>query len=482
VSSSLNPSDAIVFARHRLLPYCISQWDGYEPAHHHRLIASKLEAVERGEIKRLMIFMPPRHGKSQLTSEFFPAWYLGRNPDKYIITSTYSQELAEDFGRKVRNQLQDDVFKATFPDCILSDDSQSAKRFGTTKRGTYFAVGVGSSITGRGAHLLLIDDPIKNREEADSDTVRRKLKDWYTSTAYTRLMPGGAIIVIQTRWHDDDLAGWLLAEHSHEDWDVIDLPAVDEHNNPLWPEKYPLIELNKIKRTIGDRDWTALYQQKPVTEGGNILKPAWFRRWPDDIKMPLCDHVFFSWDTAYTTEDHKSNSYSAYTKWGIFWNEADQRHAILLLGRWADRIDYPDLRAKAIEVTKKDNPHCHLIEKKASGQSLVQDLNRARIRVRTYMPDRDKISRAYAVQAMLQSGQVFVPNKPWVDDLLTQLAKFPSGAPPSSDLTDTVTQALLYLRNGLWVEHPDDKDQVVEHPMTEEQEDDLQPQRRSYYG
>lgn len=272
------------FARNNLLSYAIGQWEGYKPASHHQLIAEKLEAVERGDIKRLMIFMPPRHGKSQLASEFFPAWYMGRNPDKYIITATYSQELAEDFGRKVRNQLQDSIHQVTFPDCHIASDSTSSKRFGTVEKGTYFAVGAGASITGRGAHLLLIDDPIKGREEADSETMRRKLKDWYQSVAYTRLMPEGAIVVIQTRWHEDDLAGWLLKEHEHERWDVIDLSAINKEGDALWPEQYPLSALEKIKETIGERDWSALYQQRPVVDGGNILKKKWWRVWPEDKK------------------------------------------------------------------------------------------------------------------------------------------------------------------------------------------------------
>lgn len=481
--SAIKAAAPLAMARECLLSYAIAQWAGYTPAAHHRLIAKKLQAVERGDIKRLMLFLPPRHGKSQLASEFFPAWYLGRNPDKYIITATYSQELAEDFGRKVRNQLQDGLFQAIFPQCRLSADSQSSKRFSTEQRGTYYAVGVGSSITGRGAHLLVVDDPIKNREEADSDTIRRKIKDWYTSTAYTRLMPNGAVVVIQTRWHDDDLAGWLLAEHAHEKWDIVELPAIDEHGEALWPEHYPIYELEKIQRTIGERDWSALYQQKPVSDGGNILKAKWWRRWTED-KLPVCDHIFYSWDTAYSTTDYESNSYSVYTKWGVFWHEQEQRHCIILLGRWCGRVDYPDLRAKAVEVTQKDNPDSHLIEKKASGQSLIQDLRRANVNVRTYQPDRDKISRAYAVQAMLQSGQVYAPLRQWADDVIEHIAKFPSGAPPSSDLTDTFTQALLYLRNGWWVTHPDDDEPLPDNgePLIDDEDDETDYTPQAIYA
>jgi hypothetical protein len=214
------------YAFSRLISYAAYQWPGYRDAAHHRLIARHLEAVERGDITRLMITMPPRHGKSMLASEFFPAWYLGRNPDHYVVTATYAQELADDFGRKVKNQIEDPLYQAIFPGVGLADDSKSAKRFhidgaiggyehAISQRGAFYAVGVGGPLTGRGAHLLLIDDPVKNREDAESEVIRRKVKDWYTSTAYTRLMPGGRIVVIQTRWHEDDLTGWLQLEHEH---------------------------------------------------------------------------------------------------------------------------------------------------------------------------------------------------------------------------------------------------------------------------
>lgn len=210
----------------RLVSYCAYQWPGYRLGHHHILIARHLEAVERGDITRLMITMPPRHGKSMLASEFFPAWYLGRNPDHYIATATYAQDLADDFGRKVKNQIEDPTFQAIFPGVALADDSRSAKRFtvnnqeggyehGLKQQGAYYAVGVGGPLTGRGAHLLLIDDPVKNREDAESEIIRKKTKDWYTSTAYTRLMPGGRIVIIQTRWHEETWpAGYRLSMHT----------------------------------------------------------------------------------------------------------------------------------------------------------------------------------------------------------------------------------------------------------------------------
>lgn len=275
------------FAYSRLVAYAAYQWPAYADAPHHRLIARKLESVERGEIQRLMIFMPPRHGKSMLASEFFPAWYIGRNPDHYVVISTYAQDLADDFGRKVRNQIEDPSFARIFPGVRLADDSKSAKRFhiedweggyehSLRQRGAFYSVGVGGPLTGRGAHLLLIDDPVKNREDADSEIIRKKTKDWYTSTAYTRLMPGGRIIVIQTRWHEDDLAGWLLSDHEHEGWDVLCLPAIDKAGAALWPEQYDVNALARIKRALPPRDWSALYQQEPTPETGDYFKSEWF--------------------------------------------------------------------------------------------------------------------------------------------------------------------------------------------------------------
>ena len=274
------------YAFSRLIAYAAYQWPGYRDAAHHRLIARHLEAVERGDIKRLMITMPPRHGKSMLASEFFPAWYLGRNPDHYVVTATYAQELADDFGRKVKNQIEDVGYQAIFPGVGLSDDSKSAKRFhiegslggyehSTSQRGAFYAVGVGGPLTGRGAHLLLIDDPVKNREDAESEVIRKKTKDWYTSTAYTRLMPGGRIVIIQTRWHEDDLAGWLQNEHDHEGWVTLNLPAIDDAGEALWPEQYPIEALEQIRRALPPRDWSALYQQAPSPETGDYFKRDW---------------------------------------------------------------------------------------------------------------------------------------------------------------------------------------------------------------
>lgn len=224
------PIQLLACAREDLACYSVAQWPQFERAPHHELMNSKLEGVERGEINRLMIFLPPRHGKSFLTSSIFPARFLGRHPHHDVIFATYGQELSDDFGRRVRNFVAAPVHQAIFPDCKLCEDSTAAHRFNATANGAYFAVGRGGPITGRGADLLLIDDPIKDRKEANSETVRKSLHEWYASVAYTRLMPSGAIIIIQTRWHEDDLAGWLLGEHANENWDAVSLPGIAERD------------------------------------------------------------------------------------------------------------------------------------------------------------------------------------------------------------------------------------------------------------
>ena len=251
----------------------------YETAPHHRLIAHKLQQVESGEISRLAIFVPPRHGKSELASRRFPAWYLGRHPERQLITASYNADLASDFGRDVRNIVGSADFGHVFG-ITLAPDSQAANRWHTDKGGAYVAAGVGTAITGRGTHILLIDDPVKDRADADSELVRKATWDWYRSTAYTRLMPGGAVILIQTRWHEDDLAGRLL---DSGEWEVLSLPALAEGDDPLnrqvgealWPQWYDREELEHTRSVVGDREWSALFQQKPQADEGAYFKREW---------------------------------------------------------------------------------------------------------------------------------------------------------------------------------------------------------------
>ena len=281
----------------------------YKRANHHALIAEKLEAVERGEIDRLMIFMPPRHGKSELASKRFPAWCLGRQPRRQIIAASYNSDLANDFGRNVRNIVAEPEFGQVFPKVSLAPDSQAANRMNTNHGGAYVAAGVGTAVTGRGADIALIDDPFKDREEADSERRRDIVWDWYRSTLFTRLMPGGAIVLIQTRWHEDDLAGRLL-ESEGDQWEVLDLPAISEAGEALWPEWYPIEALERIKATVGPREWSALYQQKPQPDEGTFFKREWFPAW--DNLPPLQ----FYGTSDYAVTDG-GGDYTVHRIWGV---------------------------------------------------------------------------------------------------------------------------------------------------------------------
>lgn len=423
------------YAFSRLISYAAYQWPGYRDAPHHRLIARHLEQVERGQITRLMITMPPRHGKSMLASEFFPAWYLGRNPDHYVVTATYAQELADDFGRKVKNQIEDDGFKAIFPGVGLADDSKSAKRFhiegelggiehATSQRGAFYAVGVGGPLTGRGAHLLLIDDPVKNREDAESELIRKKTKDWYTSTAYTRLMPGGRVVVIQTRWHEDDLSGWLQTEHGHEGWVVLDLPAISDDGKALWPEQYDIEALERIKRALPPRDWSALYQQRPTPEEGDYFKADWFRTGA----LPPIDQmrIYGASDYAVTAD---GGDYTVHVVVGI-----DPDGRMWLLDLWRKQAASDEWVEAWCDLVIKWKPMGWAEEtgqiKAGVGPFLLKRASeRKAYCYREQFPTRgDKAVRAQSIRGrMAMEGLWMRPDAPFRADLISECLRFPAG-------------------------------------------------------
>jgi predicted phage terminase large subunit-like protein len=424
------------YAFSRLISYAAYQWPGYRDAAHHRLIARHLEAVERGDITRLMITMPPRHGKSMLASEFFPAWYLGRNPDHYVVTATYAQELADDFGRKVKNQIEDPLYQAIFPGVGLADDSKSAKRFhidgaiggyehAISQRGAFYAVGVGGPLTGRGAHLLLIDDPVKNREDAESEVIRRKVKDWYTSTAYTRLMPGGRIVVIQTRWHEDDLTGWLQLEHEHEGWTVLNLPAIDDDGEALWPEQYDIETLEKIRRAIGPRDWSALYQQRPSPDTGDYFKRDWIKTF--NVTPPRSTlNIYGASDYAVTSD---GGDWTVHVIVGV---DPDDR--LYLLDMWRGKTS-SDLWVDAFcDLVAKWRPIGWAEETGQIRSGVGPFLKRRMIERKAYVaremfPTRgDKAIRAQSIRGRIAMNGLYVPtDAPWVPDLISEMMSFPVG-------------------------------------------------------
>jgi len=458
---------------------------GYEPARHHRLVIEYLEAVARRDIPRLMVFLPPGSAKSTYVSMIFPAWYLGKNPTHNVIGASHSTELAERFGRRVRGLYSTLEHQRVFQHTV-SKESAAAGRWSTTAGGEYFAAGVGTGIAGFRADLGLIDDPFRTREDADSATIRDKVWDWYKADFYPRLKPGAVQILIMTRWHPDDLAGRLLQDESDggQKWHVLSVPMECTNTDDpldrkigerLWPEWFTDEMVEQAKRD--PRNWSALYQQSPIVDGGNILRRAWWREWTGKYP-PECSYILHSWDTAFSEKDSKTNSYSARTSWGVF-RDHDDKAALILLSAWRGRVDYPTLRAEALRAYKEDQPDCVLIEKKASGQSLIQDLRRSGVPVAEYQPDRDKVARAYAVQAMLESGQIYYPDRRWAEDVLSECEQFPNGV--TADYVDTCTQAWLRVRNaGLLIP-------LASQPAVEPDIDALFPRRshsesRSFYG
>lgn len=400
-------TDLNALARESLLVYCMRQYPKYDPAPHIRRLTAVLEAVERGEKKRVMVFMPPRHSKSMTTSEFFPAWYLGRNPDKYIITATYVSDLAEDFGRKVRNQILDPEYRKIFPGCQLAKDSQSAGKFNTASGGSYFAVGVGSAITGRGAHCLLVDDPLKGREEAESETTRQKIKDWYQSTAYTRLMPGGAVIILMTRWHQDDLAGWLLREHADENWEVISLPACDEDmTTALWPAAYPIERLREIRRAIGPREWSALYMQTPMPDGGGYFKREWLRHYKN-VDNGRGMNRYITVDPA--GSKGKKSDFTAIIVWGL---GADGNYYVLDMVR--DRLSLTERTARVMELHRKWKPKRVGYEKYSMQGDIehlkdLQEKDNYRFDVVALGGNMKKELRVERLVPLFEQGRVYLP-------------------------------------------------------------------------
>lgn len=380
------------------------------------MIASRLEAVERGEIDRLMIFMPPRHGKSELASKRFPAWCLGRDPKRQIIAASYNSDLANDFGRNVRNIVASPEFTQVFQGVTLAADSQAANRMNTNHGGAYVAAGVGTAVTGRGADIALIDDPFKDREEADSERRRDLVWDWYRSTLYTRLMPGGAVVLIQTRWHEDDLAGRLL-EHDAGQWTVLELPALDDERGALWPEWYPESTLLRIKDTIGQREWSALYQQRPQPDEGTFFQRQWFKEWETLPELRL-----------YGTSDYAvtdgGGDYTVHRVWGI-----DASGAIYRVDGWRGQTTSDVWIEEKLNLIAKHKPLAWFGEagviQKAVEPMLTRRMRERKVFCRLeWLPSiADKPTRARSFQAMAASGRVYFER----DADLSEFLVFPAG-------------------------------------------------------
>tara|TARA_Y100000593_G_scaffold2760_2_gene5564 strand:+ start:202 stop:1653 length:1452 start_codon:yes stop_codon:yes gene_type:complete len=438
------------------LDFVKTMWPEFITGRHHQIIAEKLERVAAGELKRLIVNMPPRHTKSEFASFLFPAWMIGKNPAMKIIQATHTTELAVGFGRKVKNLLDRDDYREIFSETRLAVDSKASGRWDTERGGMYYAVGVGSNLAGRGGDLIVIDDP-HSEQTAMSTNGFDDAWDWYTGGPRQRLQPNGAIVLVMTRWSDKDLTGQLIRSQARDrdadQWEVVELPAIMPSGKSCWPEYWPLGDLEAVKASIPVSKWNAQYQQNPTGDETSILKREWWNLW-EKKQVPNLEYVIQSYDTAFTKRE--TADYSAITTWGVFFpNESGTPNLILLdskKGRW----DFPELKQVAFDLYKFWDPETVIIEAKATGVPLTHELRNMGIPVVNFTPSRgnDKVSRVHSVAPLFESGMIWAPDETWAEELIEECAAFPNGE--YDDLVDSTTQALMRYRQGNFVQLPSD--------------------------
>jgi len=451
-------------AREGFMPFIKKVWPAFIEGRHHKIMAESFERVVNGDLKRLIINMPPRHTKSEFASYLLPAWFLGQYPEKKIIQTAHTAELSVGFGRKVRNLVDSEDYKEIFPELGLRADSKAAGRWSTSKGGEYFAIGVGGAVTGKGADLLIIDDPHSEQEGQSADpAVFDKVYDWYTSGPRQRLQPGGAIIIVMTRWHKRDLTGKIIKtsvqREGMDEWELIEFPAIMPSGNALWPEFWSLKELEALRSELPAPKWQAQYQQDPSSEESALVKREWWKKWEDEIPPP-CEFIIQSWDTAFLKTQRAD--YSACTTWGVFYHPDEQgvtQPNIILLDAFKDRLEFPELKKCAFEFYNEFEPDACIVEAKAAGTPLIFELRAMGIPVSEYTPSRgnDKISRVNAVSDLFASGIVWCPETRFAEEVIEEFASFPAGE--HDDLVDSSTQALLRFRQGGFLRLGSDEDE-----------------------
>ena len=455
-------ADRIERCRDGFLPFVNSMWTAFIAGRHHKIMADAFERVASGDLKRLIINMPPRHTKSEFASYLFPAWFLGKFPEKKIIQTAHTAELATGFGRKVRNLVNSADYQEVFK-TKLSSDSKAAGRWNTSKGGDYFAIGVGGAVTGKGADILIIDDPHSEQEAMQGNPeVYDRVYEWYSSGPRQRLQPGGAIIIVMTRWSKRDLTGQIVQNSIKRDgdqWETIEFPALLPSGSPLWPEFWDQKELEAIKAEIPVGKWEAQYQQNPTSEEGAIIKREYWKIWHKDTP-PQCEYIIQSWDTAF--EKNSRADYSACTTWGVF-SHLDETGVsvanIILLDSFKQRMEFPELKRKAYDLYQEWSPDSLIIEKKAAGAPLIYELRQMGIPLSEYTPSRgsDKIARVNAISDLFSSGYVWCPDTRWAEEVMEECAAFPNGE--HDDVVDSTSQALLRFRQGGFLRLASDEDE-----------------------
>jgi predicted phage terminase large subunit-like protein len=443
-------------------------WPHFIDGDHHVKMAAAFERVAKGECKRLIVNMPPRHTKSEFASYLLPAWFLGKFPEKKIIETAHTAELAVGFGRKVRNLVDSDVYKSIFPGVGLQSDSKAAGRWATSAGGDYFAIGIGGAVTGKGADILIIDDPHSEQEATLAESnpeVYDKVYEWYTSGPRQRLQPGGSIIIVMTRWSKKDLTGQVVKsalQRSGEEWEVIEFPAIMPSGRPLWPEFWSLKELEALRTELPNAKWMAQYMQNPTSDVSAIIKREWWKWWEHE-DPPEVNFIIQSWDTAFLKTQR--SDYSACTTWGVFYeiDSLTKRETanIILLNSFKKRMEFPELKQKAFEEWKDWEPDSIIIEAKASGAPLVAEMRQMGIPVQEFTPSKgnDKVARLNAVADIFASGKVWVPRTYWAEEVVEEVASFPSGE--HDDLVDSTSQAIMRFRRGGFIRLESDEPEDI---------------------
>jgi predicted phage terminase large subunit-like protein len=444
-------------AKDDFLSFVKCVWPEFIEGAHHRHVAKKFNDLATGKINRLIINMPPRHTKSEFASYLLPAWMVGRNPKLKIIQATHTGELAIRFGRKAKHLIDSEEYAKIFK-TRLQEDSQAAGRWETAQGGEYFAAGVGGAITGRGADLLIIDDP-HSEQDALSPTAMENAYEWYTSGPRQRLQPGAKIVLVMTRWSKKDLTGILLKNQKEvkgDQWEIVEFPAIMDHGThqePVWPEYWNKEELEKVKATLPVGKWNAQWMQSPTSEEGALIKREWWRKWDKDW-IPNLHYVIQSYDTAFLKKE--TADYSAITTWGVFYPNEDSPANLILVDAIKGRYEFPELRRLALDQYKYWNPESVIIEAKASGLPLTYELRQMDIPVQNFTPSKgnDKHVRVNTCAPLFESGMIWAPDQKFAEEVVEECAAFPHG--DHDDLVDSMTQAVMRFRQGGFLKHPED--------------------------
>jgi predicted phage terminase large subunit-like protein len=456
-------------AQEHFMPFAHHVYENFIEGHHHRIIAKKLEQVAQGTLKRLIINMPPRHSKSEFASYLMPAWFLGRNPKLKIIQATHNTELAVRFGRKVRDLIDDPAYKEIFPNTHLKEDNKGAGKWGTDKGGEYFAAGVGAAVTGRGADLFVIDDP-HSEQDALSESAFDNAYEWYTSGPRQRLQPGGAIIIVMTRWGKKDLTGRLINNQGSDvmadQWEVVEFPAILPSDAPLWPEFWEKDALLSIKASLPVGKWNAQWQQTPTTSESAIVKREWWQPWEKE-KIPPVNYIIQAYDTAFSKKE--TADYSAITTWGIFFPEEGGTEQIILMDARRGRWNFPELKEVAYEEHEYWEPDMVLVEAKATGTPLIDELRLRGIPALGFSPGKgkDKVTRMHMVAPLFEAGVVWAPvDKKFADEVIEEVVSFPNG--DHDDFCDSMTLALMRFRQGGFISLQNEHEEQMEVPRIKE--------------